>query len=170
METLQAVIGKRDSEFTGLKGQLLRYLGTAFFFTVFGLLLVAAGERHHVIAVATEPLSDLFFACAISLYPVCTCWSHLARMSHAYRAGGAFELAGIVLALYGREGAAHAEAEQGSMLESAELVAAMREEGASAVIARFGRDRTYRMCQAIYLAGIVGFGIVFVAMLAIAPF
>ena len=56
------------------------------------------------------------------------------------------------------------------MLESAELVAAMREEGASAVIARFGRDRTYRMCQAIYLAGIVGFGIVFVAMLAIAPF
>ena len=57
-----------------------------------------------------------------------------------------------------------------SMLESEELVAAMREEGASAVIARFGRDRTYRMCQAIYLAGIVGFGIVFVAMLAIAPF
>ncbi len=95
METLQAVIGKRDSEFTGLKGQLLRYLGTAFFFTVFGLLLVAAGERHHVIAVATEPLSDLFFACAISLYPVCTCWSHLARMSHAYRAGGTFELAGL---------------------------------------------------------------------------
>ena len=54
METLQAVIGKRDSEFTGLKGQLLRYLGTAFFFTVFGLLLVAAGERHHVIAVANH--------------------------------------------------------------------------------------------------------------------
>ena len=91
-------------------------------------------------------------------------------MSHAYRAGGAFELAGIILALYGREGAARAEAEQGSMLESAELVAAMREEGASAVIARFGRDRTYRMCQSIYLAGIVGLGIVFVAMLAIAPF
>ena len=167
METLQAVIGKRDSEFTGLKGQLLRYLGTAFFFTVFVLLLVA---RHHVIAVATEPLSDLFFACAISLYPVCTCWSHLARMSHAYRAGGTFELAGIILALYGREGAARAEAEQGSILERAELVAAMREEGASAVIARFGRDRTYRMCQAIYLAGIVSFGIVFVAMLAIAQF
>ena len=79
-------------------------------------------------------------------------------------------MAGVILALYGREGAARAEAEQGSMLESAGLVAAMREEGARAVIARFGRDRTYRMCQAIYLAGIVGFGIVFVAMLAIAPF
>ena len=91
-------------------------------------------------------------------------------MSHAYRAGGTFELAGIILALYGREGAARAEAEQGSILERAELVAAMHEEGASAVIARFGRDRTYRMCQAIYLAGIVSFGIVFVAMLAIAPF
>lgn len=170
METLQAVVGKRDSEFTGLKGQLLRYLGTAFFFTVFGLLLVAAGDRHAAVAIVTEPLSDVCFACAASLYPVGACWSHLVRMARAYRAGERFELAGVVLALYGREGAARAEAEQQATLEGADLVAAMRLEGSNAVIARFGREGAYRLCRTIYLAGIVVFGVLFAAMLVVAPF
>lgn len=170
MEALQTVVGKRDSEFTGLKGQLLRYVGAAFFFTVFGLLLVAAGVRHAVAAIVTDPLSDVCFACAASLYPVGACWSHLVRMTRAYRAGEGFELAGVVLALYGREGAARAEAEQRATLEGADLVAAMRLEGSNAVIARFGREGTYRLCRNIYLTGIVVFGALFVAMLAVAPF
>lgn len=170
METLQAVIGKRDSEFTGLKGQLLKYLGTAFFFTVFGLLIVAAGERHAVIAPVTEPLSDLFFACAAALYPVCVCASHLAKMTSAYKAGEPFELAGVVLALYGREGAARAEAEQASMLEGHDLVLAMRAEGTDAVIERFGRDAAFRKSRAIYVATIAVFAAIFVVMLVAAPF
>lgn len=170
METLQAVIGKRDSEFTGLKGQLLKYLGSAFFLTVFGLLVVAAGERHTAIMALTEPISDLFFACALSLYPVVTCLLHLSRMTREYRAGGQFRLAGVVLALYGREGAARAEAEHAATLTGPDLVAAMREEGSSAVIARFGREKAFTMCRAFYLAGIAAFGIGFVAMLVIAPF
>ncbi len=170
METLRAVVGKRDSEFTGLKGQLLRYLGVAFFCTVFGLLLIAAGDRHAVIAVVTDPLSALSFACAASLYPVVTCWTHLVRMARAYRAGTSFELAGIVLARYGQEAAARAEAEQRGTLEGNELVEAMRAEGSNAVIARFGRDGAYRLCRNIYLAGIVVFGALFVALLVVAPF
>lgn len=170
METLQAVVGKRESEFTGLKGQLLRYLGVAFFCTVFGLLLIAAGDRHAAIAVLTEPLSTVSFACAASLYPVATCWTHMARMARAYRAGSRFELAGVVLALYGQEAAARAEAEQRETLEGAALVAAMRAEGSNAVIARFGRDGAYRLCRNIYLAGIVVFGTLFIALLVVAPF
>lgn len=170
METLQAVIGKRDSEFTGLKGQLLKYPGTAFFFTVFGLLIVAAGERHTAIAPVTEPASDLFFACAVSLYPVCACASHLAKMTRAYRAGEKFELAGVVLAAYGREGAARAEEEQASMLEGRDLVLAMRAEGTDAVVDRFGRDGAFRMSRAVYLLTIVVFAAIFVAMLVVAPF
>ena len=169
METLQADVGKRDSEFTGLKGQLLKYLGTAFFFTVFGLLLVAAGERHTAIMVATEPLSDVFFACALALYPVATSASHLAKMTRAYRAGERFELAGVVLARYGREGAARAEAEQASSLEGRDLVLAMRAEGTEAVIERFGRDGAFRMSRAVYVATIVVFSLAFVLMLVVAP-
>lgn len=170
MEDLRAIIGTRDSEFTGLKGQMLKYLGTAFFFTVFGLLLVAAGERHMVVAGATEPLSDLFFALALSLYPVGACAAHYSKMARAYYAGGTFELAGVVLALYGREGAARAEEEQASQLEGHDLVLAMRAEGTGAVVERFGREGAFRMSRAVYIATIAVFGIAFVAMLVFAPF
>lgn len=170
MEALRAAVGKRDSEFTGLKGQLLKYLGTAFFLTVFGLLLVAAGNRHQAVAIMTDPLSSLFFACAFTIYPIVTCYMHLAHMTRDYRAGGSFELAGVVLALYGREGAARAEREQAPGVSDGELVAAMRAGGAAAVIARFGRDRTFALCRAVYMGTIVVFVLVFAVMLGIAFF
>ena len=119
--------------------------------------------------VATEPLSDVFFACALALYPVATSASHLAKMTRAYRAGERFELAGVVLARYGREGAARAEAEQASSLEGRDLVLAMRAEGTEAVIERFGRDGAFRMSRAVYVATIVVFSLAFVLMLVVAP-
>ena len=170
METLQAVVGKRDSEFTGLKGQLLRYVGSAFFCAVFGLLVAAAGDRHEMLAAVTGPLSDLMLACAISLYPVCTCWLRLARMTRAFRAGHDFELAGAVLALFGREGAERARSERGGILEGEDLVAAMRAGGSEAVLARFGREGAYRMCRDVYLVAIVVFAIAFIAMAVVSPF
>ena len=86
MDALNAIICPRESEFTGLKGQVLRYVGAAFFLTVFGLFAVAAGNRHEGIVFIMDPLSDLLFACAVALYPLVTCWRHLAKMTAAYRA------------------------------------------------------------------------------------
>ena len=91
-------------------------------------------------------------------------------MARAYYAGGTFELAGVVLALYGREGAARAEEEQASQLEGHDLVLAMRTEGTGAVVERFGREGAFRMSRAVYIATIAVFGIAFVAMLVFAPF
>ena len=170
MDALNAIIGPRESEFTGLKGQVLRYVGAAFFLTVFGLFAVAAGNRHEGIVFIMDPLSDLLFACAVALYPLVTCWRHLAKMTAAYRAGEPFELAGVVLALYGRDEAERVQVERSAVLERHELVAAMRAEGTDEVIARFGRDGAYQICRAFYAAVIAVSAAAFAFMLVVAPF
>ena len=170
MEALNAIIGPRESEFTGLKGQVLRYVGAAFFLTVFALLVEAAGNRHELIAAATDPLSDLLFACAVSLYPGVTCWRHLAKMTAAYRSGEPFELAGAVLAHYGRDEAERVQTERAAVLERDELVAAMRAEGTDEVIARFGRDGAYSICRNLYVATIAVFAAAFIFMIVVRPF
>lgn len=154
MEALRGVVGVRENEFTGLKGDLLRYLGSAFFLTVLGLLVVAAGERHLEIAGAAEVISTALFALAASIYPLVVCARHLGRMEHAYRAGETFEIAGVVLWRYGREAAAAAEEEHASALAGEDLVMTMRAEGSAAVLERLGRDGAYEASRAVYQTGI----------------
>ena len=74
METLQAVIGKRDSEFTGLKGMILRYVGNVYTLVLVGLFFLAFAQAYPGAALPLRICAGISFVLAVIIKPLKMWW------------------------------------------------------------------------------------------------
>ncbi len=61
---------ERESEFTGLKGAILRYAGNIYTLTLVALFLAAFADAYPNAAFVLDPLSIVVFAAGIVIHPL----------------------------------------------------------------------------------------------------
>lgn len=75
---------ERESEFTGLKGAILRYAGNIYTLTLIALFLAAFADAYPQAAFVLDPLSVVVFALGIVIHPLKKWFAH-----HEHMVGGA---------------------------------------------------------------------------------
>lgn len=70
MSMIDNVVGERESEFTGLKGAILCYVGNVYTLLLAALFLAAFADAYPAVAWLLDPLSWVTFAAAIVVHPV----------------------------------------------------------------------------------------------------
>ncbi|HIU05385.1 MAG TPA: hypothetical protein IAD14_07985 [Candidatus Coprousia avicola] len=72
MSWFDNLVGERESEFTGLKGAILRYAGNAYTLVLVGLFFLAFAEAYPAAAVPLRIAAGISFVLAVIIRPLKT--------------------------------------------------------------------------------------------------
>lgn len=70
MSWFDNLVGERESEFTGLKGAILRYAGNAYTLVLVGLFFLAFAEAYPGAAVPLRIAAGISFVLAVIIRPL----------------------------------------------------------------------------------------------------
>lgn len=70
MSKFDEVVGERESEFTGLKGAVLRYVGNVYTLVLVGLFFLAFAQSYPVAAAPLRVCAGISFVLAVIVRPL----------------------------------------------------------------------------------------------------
>lgn len=85
MSMFDDIVGERDSEFTGLKGMILRYVGNVYTLVLVGLFFLAFAQAYPGAALPLRICAGISFVLAVIIKPLKMWWQGRQNVGGAQR-------------------------------------------------------------------------------------